>query len=95
AQRVCNYMQTALESLVEALEHAPQAPLHSLSILPEQEHHQLMVEFNATSLDYPVEQTLHGLLEAQVERTPQAVAVVHGDVHLSYRELNNRANQLA
>ncbi|MEQ4341334.1 amino acid adenylation domain-containing protein, partial [Pseudomonas syringae] len=95
AQRVCNYMQTALESLVEALEHAPQAPLHSLSILPEQERHQLIVEFNATALDYPVEQTLHGLLEAQVERTPQAVAVVHGDVRLSYCELNNRANQLA
>ncbi|WP_029573548.1 non-ribosomal peptide synthetase, partial [Pseudomonas syringae] len=95
AQRVCNYMQTALESLVEALEHAPQAPLHSLSILPEQERHQLIVEFNATALDYPVEQTIHGLFEAQVERSPQAVAVVHGDVRLSYCELNNRANQLA
>ncbi|WP_438826902.1 non-ribosomal peptide synthase/polyketide synthase [Pseudomonas syringae] len=95
AQRVCNYMQAALQSLVEALEHAPQAPLHSLSILPEQERHQLIVEFNATALDYPLEQTIHGLFEAQVERTPQAVAVVHGDVRLSYRELNNRANQLA
>ncbi|MCF5753059.1 amino acid adenylation domain-containing protein, partial [Pseudomonas syringae] len=95
AQRICNYMQAALQSLAEALEHAPQAPLHSLSILPEQEHHQLMVEFNTTTLDYPVEQTLHGLFEAQVERTPQALAVVHGDVRLSYYELNNRANQLA
>ncbi|MBI6824246.1 amino acid adenylation domain-containing protein, partial [Pseudomonas syringae] len=95
AQRVCAYMQAALESLVEALEHAPQALLHNLSILPEQERHQLMVDFNATTLDYPLEQTIHGLFEAQVERTPQAVAVVHGDVHLSYRELNNRANQLA
>ncbi|WP_153070789.1 non-ribosomal peptide synthetase, partial [Pseudomonas syringae] len=80
AQRVCAYMQAALESLVEALEHAPQALLHNLSILPEQERHQLMVDFNATTLDYPLEQTIHGLFEAQVERTPQAVAVVHGDV---------------
>ncbi|MBV6748763.1 amino acid adenylation domain-containing protein [Pseudomonas chlororaphis] len=95
AQRVCNYLQAALESLVEALEQAPQAPLHSLSILPEQERHQLMVDFNATEFDYPLEQTLHGLFEAQVERTPQAIAVVHGDIRLSYRELNNRANQLA
>jgi syringomycin synthetase protein SyrE len=95
AQRVCNYMQAALESLVHALEHAPQAPLHSLSVMPEQERHQLMVGFNATARAYPVEQTLHGLFEAQVERTPQALAVVHGDVRLSYRELNNRANQLA
>ncbi|EGH35935.1 hypothetical protein PSYJA_45561, partial [Pseudomonas syringae pv. japonica str. M301072] len=37
-----------------------QAPLHSLSILPEQERTQLIVDFNATSLDYPVEQTIHG-----------------------------------
>ncbi|KPA89805.1 amino acid adenylation enzyme/thioester reductase family protein [Pseudomonas asplenii] len=95
AQRICNYVQTALESLVEALEQVPQAPLHSLSILPVQERHQLVVDFNATAFDYPLEQTLHGLFEAQVERTPQAVAVVHGDIRLSYRELNDRANQLA
>ncbi|MFZ4833802.1 amino acid adenylation domain-containing protein [Rouxiella sp. Mn2063] len=95
AQRVCNYMQAALESLVDALEYAPQAPLHSLSLLPEQERHQLLVDFNATDVDYSLDQTLHGLFEAQVERTPQAVAVVHGDIRISYGELNNRANQLA
>ncbi|WP_152534947.1 hypothetical protein, partial [Pseudomonas syringae] len=48
AQRVCDYMQAALESLVHVLEHAPQAPLHSFSVMPEQERHQLMVDFNAT-----------------------------------------------
>ncbi|MCF5757277.1 non-ribosomal peptide synthetase, partial [Pseudomonas syringae] len=95
AERIAGYVHMALQSLLEALEHAPQAPLHSLSILPEQERHQLIVEFNTTALDHLVEQTIHGLFEAQVERSPQAVAVVHGDVRLSYCELNNRANQLA
>ncbi|EGH35849.1 hypothetical protein PSYJA_45131, partial [Pseudomonas syringae pv. japonica str. M301072] len=38
----CDYMQAALQSLVEALEHASQAPLHSFSVMPEQERHQLM-----------------------------------------------------
>ncbi|WP_309475907.1 non-ribosomal peptide synthase/polyketide synthase [Pseudomonas sp. B21-028] len=95
AHRVCIYLQTALENLVEALEHSSRVPLHSLSILPEQERNQLIVDFNATALDYPQEQTLHGLFEAQVERTPEAVAVVHDDARLSYRELNRRANQLA
>ncbi|WP_154609251.1 condensation domain-containing protein, partial [Pseudomonas syringae] len=95
AERIAGYVHMALQSLVEALEHAPQAPLHSLSILPEQERHQLIVDFNTTALDYLVEQTIHGLFEAQVERSPQTVAVVHGDVRLSYCELNNRANQLA
>ncbi|RML33534.1 non-ribosomal peptide synthetase, partial [Pseudomonas syringae] len=95
AQRVCNYMQEALESLVKALEDAPSSALNTLPILPQDELQKLLVDFNATALDYPHEQTIHGLFEAQVERTPQAVAVVHSDVRLSYRELNNRANQLA
>ncbi|WP_212739132.1 non-ribosomal peptide synthetase, partial [Pseudomonas viridiflava] len=95
AERIAGYVHMALQSLVQALEYAPQAPLHSLSILPEQERNQLIVDFNATTLDYPLEQTIHGLFEVQVDRTPEAVALVHGDVRLSYRELNNRANQLA
>ncbi|WP_346400002.1 amino acid adenylation domain-containing protein, partial [Pseudomonas syringae] len=95
AQRVCDYMQEALESLVDALEHAPSSALNTLPILPPDELQKLLVDFNATALDYPLEQTIHELFEAQVERTPQAVAVVHGDIRLNYRELNNRANQLA
>ncbi|MCK0546105.1 AMP-binding protein, partial [Pseudomonas syringae pv. aptata] len=95
AQRVCDYMQEALESLADALEHAPSSALNTLPILPPDELQKLLVDFNATALDYPLEQTIHELFEAQVERTPQAVAVVHGDIRLNYRELNNRANQLA
>src|SRR5207237_2707949 len=44
---------------------------------------------------YGGDQCLHQLVEAQVERTPEAVAVVFADQQLSYRELNERANQLA
>ncbi len=95
ARRVCGYMQTALESLVEALEHRPQAALNSLSIMPDDEREQLLVGFNDTALEYPQAQTVHGLFEAQVERTPEALAVVHGEQRLSYRELNEQANRLA
>ncbi|WP_157383971.1 non-ribosomal peptide synthetase, partial [Pseudomonas asplenii] len=95
AQRVCGYMRTALEQLLEALEHTPQASLQSLSILPEGEREQLLVAFNDTVLEYPQAQTIHGLFEAQVERTPDAVAVVHDGRQLSYRELNEQANRLA
>nr|UXB94720.1 non ribosomal peptide synthetase [Pseudomonas syringae] len=95
AQRVCGYMQTALESLVHALEQTPQAPLNSLPILPADEREQLLVDFNHTSLDYPQQQTIHGLFEAQVERTPQALAVIHGEQRVTYRELNEQANRLA
>ncbi|KZL35862.1 non-ribosomal peptide synthetase, partial [Pseudomonas syringae pv. syringae] len=70
AQRVCDYMQEALESLVDALERAPSSALNTLPILPQDELQKLLVGFNATALDYPLEQTIHELFEAQVERTP-------------------------
>ena len=95
ARRVCGYVQTALESLVHALEQTPQAPLNSLPILSTDEREQLLVDFNDTALDYPQQQTIHGLFEAQVERTPQALAVVHDGQRLTYGELNEQANRLA
>ncbi|WP_029867246.1 condensation domain-containing protein, partial [Pseudomonas syringae] len=95
AQRVCAYMQAALESLVEALEHAPQALLHNLSILPEQERHQLMVEFNATEHLYPAEELIHTRFEQQAERQPDACAVSDDSDDsgktLTYAELNREA----
>ncbi|WP_339493232.1 condensation domain-containing protein, partial [Pseudomonas sp. EA_15y_Pfl2_R67] len=95
AQRVCAYMHAALQTLVQALEQTPQAALYRLSILPDAEREQLMVTFNATEADYPRQQTIHGLFEEQVQRTPDAVAVIRGGQRLSYGELNERANRLA
>ncbi|WP_449301162.1 amino acid adenylation domain-containing protein [Pseudomonas citri] len=95
ARRVCGYMHMALESLVQALEHTPDAALCELSIVPADEREQLLVTFNATDAEYPLEQTIHGLFEEQVRRTPDAVAVRHGRQQLNYRELNGLANRLA
>ncbi|GFM84914.1 hypothetical protein PSCICO_03130 [Pseudomonas cichorii] len=93
--RVAGYMNTALESLADALESAPGLPLHALKILPAQERDEVISGFNATQVPYPLDQTVHGLFEAQVERTPDAVALVSGDERLSYKALNERANRLA
>ncbi|WP_024692561.1 condensation domain-containing protein, partial [Pseudomonas syringae] len=95
AQRICGYMHTALDQLIQALEQASTTPLDSLSILPADERERLLVGFNDTALDYPQQQTIHGLFEAQVERTPEALAVLHGEQRLTYRELNEQANRLA
>ncbi|WP_395608029.1 amino acid adenylation domain-containing protein [Pseudomonas sp. B22129] len=95
AQRVCGYLQTALAGLVDALEQAPDQALNRLAILGAEERQKLLVEFNATDVNYNLDQTLHGMFEAQVERTPQAVAVKAGDQQLTYSELNARANRLA
>ena len=94
-QRVCAYMQTALEQLVDALERAPATPLANLDVMPSRERHQLLVEWNDTATDYPREQCIQQLFEAQATRAPEAIAVVHAGSELSFGELNARANQLA
>src|SRR5215212_2836986 len=95
AQRICQYMHRALESLVEALESEPSRPLRTLEVLPEAERCQVLYEWNATQAEYPRDRCVHELFEAQVKKTPDAVAVVYEDATLSYGELNRRANQLA
>lgn len=59
------------------------------------ERQQLLVEWNQTQIKYPQDACIHQLFEAQVERTPEAVAIVFENQQLTYRELNCRANQLA
>ena len=55
----------------------------------------VVAEFNNTARAYPYDKCVHELFEAQVERTPSAIAVVADDRQLTYAELNERANQLA
>jgi amino acid adenylation domain-containing protein len=64
------------------------------SVLTDAERHQLLVEWNDTQVDYP-KKCIHQLVEEQVERTPDAIAVVFGEKQLTYRELNERSNRLA
>ncbi|RWO03529.1 MAG: amino acid adenylation domain-containing protein, partial [Mesorhizobium sp.] len=95
ADRVCGYMQRALEALAEALEQAPNTPVRELDILPAEERTYLLEELNRTDADYPSDLCIHELFEQQVRRTPEAVALVHEDEALSYGELNAWANRLA
>jgi amino acid adenylation domain-containing protein len=53
------------------------------------------MNWNGTATDYPQDQCIHQLFETQVERTPDAVAVVYEGEQLTYSQLNRRANQLA
>ncbi|TIX46717.1 MAG: hypothetical protein E5V33_31480, partial [Mesorhizobium sp.] len=95
ADRVCGYMQHALEQLTEALEHAPNTPVRELAILPAAERAYLLEELNRTAAAYPSERCIHELFEQQVQKAPEAVALVFEDERLSYGELNARANRLA
>ncbi len=74
---------------------APHTPIGQLDLLGDEERARLLVEFNATGAGYPRDTCAHRLFERQVEHTPGQVAVAFGDQHLTYAELNGRANQLA
>ncbi|MEH2448292.1 MAG: amino acid adenylation domain-containing protein [Nostoc sp.] len=88
--RMLGHLKTLLEGMVANL----QQRLSELPLLTEAERHQLLV-WNNTQVDYPQNQCIHELFEAQVERTPDSIAVVFEDQQLTYRELNAKANQLA
>ncbi len=85
-----------LVRLLRAAVATPQAPLHELEIVTAEERRQLLDEFNLQP-EQPVATaaTLIELFEAQVERTPEAVALSLGQQRLSYAELNGKANRLA
>ncbi|MGF6293123.1 amino acid adenylation domain-containing protein [Paraburkholderia youngii] len=95
AERVCGYMQCALEHLAGLLEHSAHTPVRELEILPAAERGYLLEELNRTEAAYPSERCIHELFEAQVRRAPEAVALVHEGGELGYGELNARANRLA
>ena len=88
--RMIGHFQTLLEGIVAD----PDKRLWELPLLTVAQQQQLVV-LNNTKADYPLEACIHHLFEAQVERTPDAVAVVFENEQLTYRELNRRANQLA
>ncbi|MEH1928141.1 non-ribosomal peptide synthetase [Nostoc sp.] len=89
--RMLRHFQTLLESIVGN----PELRLSDLSLLTEEERQELLIDWNDTKRDYPENKCFHQLFEAQVEKTPDANALVFGDEQLSYKELNIRSNQLA
>ncbi|MFM7450744.1 MAG: amino acid adenylation domain-containing protein, partial [Leptolyngbyaceae cyanobacterium] len=90
-QRMIGHFQTLLQGIVAN----PEQSIMTLPLLTEAESHQLLVEWNQTETNYPQDKSIHQLFEEQVERTPDAIAVVFEGEALTYRELNHRANQLA
>ena len=89
--RMLGHLQRLLEGVVAK----PDEGIGYLPILSEAEERQLLIEWNDTRTDYPRDKCIHGLFETQVEKTPDAIALVFEDQQLTYSELNTRANQLA
>ncbi len=91
AERMLGHLQTLLEGMGAQ----PERKLCELPFLTPAERHHLIVEWNATESGQTVNSCLHELFEAQVDRSPDRVAVTFEDRQLSFRELNGRSNQLA
>ncbi|MGA9379449.1 MAG: amino acid adenylation domain-containing protein, partial [Phormidium sp.] len=84
-----------LQNLLKAIVTNPQTKISQLPLLSQAERHQLLVEWNNTQTCDRQNKCIHQLFEEQVELVPDALAVIFEDQSLTYRELNNRANQLA
>ncbi|RUT04340.1 non-ribosomal peptide synthetase [Dulcicalothrix desertica PCC 7102] len=90
-QRLAEQFHTLVNSAASNLE----TTVGKLEILTVRERHKLLVEFNNTQISYPQDKCIHQLFEQQVEQTPNNIAVVFENQHLTYTELNAKANQLA
>jgi len=88
-------IKVRFEFLLNEILHHPKVPIRELQIMPEAELNTILFDFNNTATNYPSDQCVHQLFENQVEKTPNAIAVVFENQQLSYRELNQRANHLA
>lgn len=91
-------VQYAIDLYVRILQQVAEdvyAPLATLNTLSVSELQETLVDFNATELPYAKHKTIHQLLEEQADKTPDAIALTQDGIHLSYRDLNERANRLA
>ncbi|HEU5382935.1 MAG TPA: amino acid adenylation domain-containing protein [Ktedonobacteraceae bacterium] len=73
----------------------PECRVSNLQLLSSFEKQRLLVDWNVTQTESPVQQPIHQQFEVQAARTPEAIALIIDDEYLSYQELNERANQLA
>ncbi|MEM9338700.1 MAG: amino acid adenylation domain-containing protein, partial [Bacteroidota bacterium] len=93
--QVLSYMEASLKTILEHADKGSERTVSELSIIPEEEANQVWTRFNDTAAGYPADQTVVDLFREQVKKTPGEVAVVYEQESLSYKELDERSNQLA
>ncbi|WP_438281677.1 amino acid adenylation domain-containing protein, partial [Pseudomonas alabamensis] len=82
-------------NLLQAIVADPSQRIGELPMLDDEERLITLGQWNGSVVSHPSQGTLHGLIERQVERSPQAIAISHAGTSLSYETLNRRANRLA
>jgi amino acid adenylation domain-containing protein len=82
-------------ALLERAAAEPDRPLAELPILADAEREEVLVRWNRTAAAYPAELCIHGLVEAQARRTPDAVALVAGEARVTFAELDRESGRVA
>ena len=95
AKRVLGYVIESITSLVESLEQDPECPLMEISTQPRAEQRHLLEALNASDSLELNHSRIHEMFEHQVEKSPEASALVLANETLSYQKLNNLSNRLA
>ncbi|SEC23137.1 amino acid adenylation domain-containing protein [Tenacibaculum sp. MAR_2009_124] len=94
-EKALKYFVEILNKVVASLKSDGALPLHELSILTEEEQDEILNTFNNTTYDYPESNSVITLFKEQVSKTPNATALCFNGESLTYKELDNRSNQLA
>jgi natural product biosynthesis luciferase-like monooxygenase protein/amino acid adenylation domain-containing protein len=89
--RMLGHFEELLKGVVANVEQR----LSALPLLTDAERDRLLADWNNTGAEFPQDKCIHDCFSEQVERTPRAIAVVFEDQQLTYRELDERASQLA
>ncbi|MEH2170919.1 MAG: amino acid adenylation domain-containing protein [Nostoc sp.] len=85
------YYTNVIESIINDVD----TKISDIILLKDTDKHQLLKQYNNNAKEYPVNKTINKLFEQQVFQTPSNVAVIHKKTQLTYKELNEKANQLA
>ncbi|UCH92161.1 MAG: amino acid adenylation domain-containing protein [Candidatus Aminicenantes bacterium] len=93
-ERFINYFK----NIIFSISSNPRQTLSGIEIIPGEEKRKILLEFNHTGMEYPDNKTIHQIFTEQVDKTPHKIAVVGGEnksIHITYKEFNEKANQLA
>lgn len=94
ADAIRRFSEAFVLLLLDAV-HDPEKQISQLQLISVAERERLLHGWNQTAMDFPRDRTIHELFEEQVERTPDGIAIVDGTEHITYRELNRKANSVA
>jgi len=92
---IINNLKNHFLYLLEYCINSQEFLIQNVQLLNKEEYKQIVYDWNKTEAPYPEDKTIQQLFEEQAERTPENIAVVYEDKQLTYRELNEKSNQLA